>query len=410
MRQEFEITVNDYVFGGDTLGRLPDGRAVFVPFAIPGEEVRIRLTEDKAKFARGEIVEILQSSPLRIRPKCPHFGSCGGCSYQHLNYQEQLKVKQHIVADQLRRLGGFTDFPVADVVPSPQEWHYRNSVQFHVSADGKMGFQKANSNSFVEVKECFLPTKGICDLWPVIDLGTEPGIDRLIVREGVDGDLIVGLSSDTGILPEFTVDFPVSAVFLGSESPLVLSGDDFILVKVKDRYFRVSINSFFQANIDQARAMVNHVLKIAGDLSGKTVLDGYCWVGLFSAFLAKGAKQVVAIETSESSCNDFSVNLDEFNNVELFIDQTENVLPFLNEMPDIVVVDPPRAGLEPRVISSLVEIKPEKIIYVSCDPATLARDLKKLVQGGYDLESVTPFDQFPQTQHVETVVLITRNI
>jgi 23S rRNA (uracil1939-C5)-methyltransferase len=410
MPSEFEVTLQEMVFGGDAIGRLPDGRAVFVPFGLPGEKVSITITEEKQSFARGRITELLLPSPQRIQPRCKHFGVCGGCNYQHMDYSSQLEVKRQIVRQQLQRLAGLTDFPVEAVVPSPNQWNYRNSIQFHVSPQGRLGFQRAGSNDLIEISECHLPAENINTLWLQVGFEGGSGIDRLQLREGCESDMIMGLESRSDQPPDFTVDFPISAVFLGPDSHYVLSGDDFILMQVKERLFRVSVSSFFQANLDQAAAMVDHVLKLAGNLKGKTVVDAYCGVGLFSAFMAGQSKRLVAIEVSESSCNDFAVNLDEFNNVELYIDQVENVLPSLDLKPDIVVVDPPRAGLDARVAAALAKAKPQKIIYVSCDPATLARDVKRLAQNGYELKSVTPFDQFPQTSHIEVIALLESKI
>jgi len=408
MPAEFEVTFQEMVFGGDAIGRLPDGRALFVPYVLPGEKARIVITEDNRSFARGRVLELLESSPLRIQPRCRHFGECGGCSYQHLAYADQLKIKHSIVVQQLKRLAGLDDFPVAPVVPSPSKWDYRSTVQFHLSPAGKLGFQAAGSNRLVEIGECHLPGRGISALWPQLELDPASGIQRVQVREGLEGDIILGLDAASDIPPDFSVDFPVSAVFRGPDTRYVLSGDEFVLMQVKERVFRVSADSFFQANINQAANMVDQVLKLAGDLSGKTVLDAYCGVGLFSAFLAGQANRLIGIEVSESSCNDFAVNMDEFDNVELYIDQVENVLPALDLKPDIVVLDPPRAGLDARVVSALSKAKPKQIIYVSCDPATLARDIKRFLQSGYELKSVTPFDQFPQTYHIETVVLMSK--
>lgn len=409
MPSEFELTLQELVFGGDCIGRLPDGRAVFVPFGLPGEKVRIALTEDKKSFAKGRILQVLESSPKRIDPRCRHFGECGGCNYQHLPYADQLTVKRQIVQQQLQRLAGLPVFPVAPVTPSPEEWNYRNTVQFHVTPAGRLGFKAASSFQTVEISECHLPSAGISELWPQLDLGTNSGISRVQVREASDGELIIGLESGTDDPPEFSVDFPVSAVFTGPTTQFTLSGDDNILMQVRGRVFRVSGGSFFQANIRQAEAMVDHVMKLAGSLKGKTVLDAYCGVGLFSAFLAAEAKRLIAIEVSESSCNDFAVNLDEFENVELYIDKVGNVLPTLKLKLDVAVIDPPRAGLDPYVITALIESEPKQIIYVSCDPATLARDIKRFLQGGYSLKSATPFDQFPQTSHIETIALLELN-
>ena len=403
MNSDSIVELTDMTFGGDALGRLPDGRAVFVPFGLPHETVKIHLTDEKATFARGEIVEILTPSPLRIRPLCSHFGTCGGCNYQHLAYPNQIILKQKIVADQLKRLAGLTDFPVAAVVPSPDAWNYRNTVQFRVSSAGKLGYQRANSIAFVEISECHLPLENINLFWPQLVFEENSGISRSIVRSSNEGELLLGLESQQDLPPEFSVDFPISVVYTGPNSTTVLSGEEFVVMTVNNRDFKVSLNSFFQTNLTQAEAMVDHVLKLAGDLQGKAVLDAYCGVGLFSAFMAEKAMHLVSIELSDSACDDFAANLDEFSNVDLYIGAVEEVLPSLSLKPDVVVIDPPRAGLDQRVISAIAAATPANVIYVSCDPATLARDIKRFLQLGYSLKNVTPFDQFPQTYHIETI-------
>ena len=403
MNSEVIVELTDMTFGGDALGRLPDGRAIFVPFGLPQETVKIRLTEEKATFARGQITEILQPSPARIQPLCPHFGTCGGCNYQHLAYPDQLVLKRKIVVDQLKRLAGLTDFPVAEVVPSPDPWNYRNTLQFHVSPAGKLSFQRAGSNAFVEISECHLPQAAIDRFWPQLSFEPEAGIDRVILRAGSDDELLLGLESQQETPPEFAVDFPISVVYMSSNGNIVLSGDEYAVMEVNGRAFKVSIGSFFQVNLPQAEAMVKQVLKLAGDLKGKSVVDAYCGVGLFSAFMAGSAGHLIGIELSDSACQDYAVNLDDFSNVDLYVGAVEQVLPGLSIQPELVVIDPPRAGLDARAVTAIAGLQPEKIIYVSCDPATFARDVKRFGQQGYTLQNVTPFDQFPQTFHIETI-------
>jgi 23S rRNA (uracil1939-C5)-methyltransferase len=177
MQATYEVRFDNFIFGGEVMGRLPDGRAVFVPFGLPGELARVRIIDEKANFTRGVIDKLLEPSPVRIEPRCQHFGVCGGCSYQHLGYADQLAAKQAIVKDQLKRLGGLPDFPVARVVPAPEPWNYRNSIQFSVSPEGKLGFQKANSNEFIPIRECHLPTVAISDSWPNLEFEPDSGIE-----------------------------------------------------------------------------------------------------------------------------------------------------------------------------------------------------------------------------------------
>lgn len=410
--QTYELTLTTLTYGGDALGRLPDSRAVFVPFGLPGERVRVRLTEEKRGFARGEIVEILQASPQRIAPRCKHFGWCGGCHYQHMPYEMQLKVKADILRDQLQRIGRIENPPVKAAVASPSEWNYRNHIQFHLTEDGKLGFvsplpdlgQGRRGEAIIPITECHLPEASINAFWPQIEFEADTNIERVSLRTGTDDELMLVLESDSPETPEIDIEADVSISHVFEDSVVVIAGDDHIIIKVLDREFHVLAASFFQVNTAMAEKMVRHLLNRL-PISQSTVLDVYCGAGLFSAFLAPKCKQLIGIESSASACEDFAVNLDEFDNVELYEDLAENVLPALKLKPDIILVDPPRAGLEKQALDAILKLNPKVIAYVSCDPSTLARDAARLINGGYKLMDVTPFDLFPQTYHIESISL-----
>jgi len=408
MKSEIELTMQALVYGGDAMGRMEDGRAVFVPFALNGELVRIRLTEEKPRYCRGEIIEVLRPSMDRIQPRCRHFSMCGGCHYQHLSYEKQLEVKTAVVVEQFKRLAGMEKPPVNPIVPSPNAWNYRNAVQFHLSPTGKMAFQRASSHELVEVDECFLPENGLDEVWRKVEIDPQSGLERVEFRQGSDGEILLNLEGDDAVPPEMETDLPISMVYLGSEKPYVMSGEESVVMEVKNRLFRCSAGSFFQVNLPQAENLVNHVLQKLGFKGDETLLDVYCGVGLFSAFAAPNVSRCIGIELSPWAVNDFAANLDEFDNVEIYQAAVEDVLPQLPVEPDVAIIDPPRSGLHPRVVDTLLDKKPEKIVYVSCDPATLARDVRRLLEGGYNLEEIQPFDMFPQTYHVETVVLMSR--
>ena len=248
---------------------------------------------------------MLRESPKRINPRCPHFMECGGCHYQHLTYADQLALKQEIVTDQLKRIGKIENPPVKPIIGSPLEWNYRNTVQFHLSAIGKPGYQRAGANGVVEIRECHLPLPEINALWPQLELDPETGIQRVSIRCGSDDELLVGLESTSPQPPEFSVDIPLSVVLLGPDDTLLLSGEDFSLMQVLGRPFKVSAASFFQVNLPQAEAMVKYVLEMLEVDQHSEILDAYCGAGLFSAFLAPKVKSLVGIELAESSCNDF---------------------------------------------------------------------------------------------------------
>jgi len=417
---EYEITLTTLTYGGDAMGRLPDNRAVFVPFGLPGERVRIQLTQEKKNFARGEIVEVLEASPDRIDAKCKHFFSpppvgegagvraCGGCHYQNLPYEKQLIAKTEILVDQLKRIGKIENPPVQNMIACPNPWNYRNHMQFSLDKDGIVGFQMSNSNRVIPISECHLPEPAINELWPQLEFEPEINVDRVSLRVGAEDDLMLVLESESPEPPELEIEAGISITHVYEENTVVIAGNDHILMRVLDREFKVSAPSFFQVNTAMAEKMVEHLISRLPVSSSTTLLDVYCGVGLFSAFLAPKCGRVIGIESSESSCEDFTVNLDEFDNVELYEGYAEDVIPHLEANPDVVLVDPPRAGLDKAVVDGILKSNPSLIAYVSCDPSTLARDAARLINGGYKLKEVTPFDLFPQTYHIESISIFER--
>jgi 23S rRNA (uracil1939-C5)-methyltransferase len=404
-----DIKLEKFTYGGDVIGRLNDGRAVFVPFGLPGELVRVRLAVEKKNFARADLLEVLEPSPERITARCKHFGECGGCHYQHMPYAAQLEAKTEILRDQLQRIGKIENPPVRPMVACPDPWYYRNHIQFHLSGDGNLGFFKADARpgpAILEITECHLPEPLINAAWP--QLGFEPGTltERVSLRTGVDGDLMLILESENLEAPELELEAGISVVHLTEEDALVMAGEDHIFVQVLDREFQVSAGSFFQVNTAMAEKMVEHLLDRL-PLSAETILDLYSGVGLFSAFLAPRCERLIGIESSPSACEDFAVNLDEFDHVELYEGMAEDVIPHLEMEQPIVLVDPPRAGVEVRALDGIQQLAPQVIAYISCDPSTLARDAARLTAGGYRLVDVTPFDLFPQTYHIESISIFT---
>lgn len=404
-----DVELTALVYGGEAMGRLPDGRAVFVPFALPGELVRLRVVEEKRGFCRAELLEVIKPSAQRITPRCSHFTVCGGCHYQHLPYPAQLAAKEGILREQLERIAGLADPPVKPIQPSPREWNYRNSLQFHLTPQGAIGYQKAGSHTVVPIVECHLPEESLDGLWKQLDFDAESGLDRLEMRLGNSDDILFELEGKEPNPPEFSVDFPISAVYHSPAGQMVLSGVDYILIEVLGFPFQVSAGSFFQVNTPQAEAMVQHVLDLLQVDRQDTVLDLYCGVGLFSAFLAPRAGRVVGLESAPSACEDFAANLDSFENVELYEGLAEEILPYLVVQPDAIVVDPPRAGIAAAAMDAIISMQSPVIVYVSCDASTLARDTKKLIKAGYTLSQVTPFDLFPQTFHIESIALFQLN-
>jgi 23S rRNA (uracil1939-C5)-methyltransferase len=406
MTNSFDIRIESLAYGGDALGRLPDGKVVFVPYAIPGELVKLRLVEEKAHHAMAALVEVLEPSPERVAPRCHHFSTCGGCHYQHLNYPTQVKAKADILREQLERIGGFRGITSIEVHASPEPWNYRNTIQFHITPEGKLGFQKARSNHPFPIRECHLPEEAINRLWPQIEVEPIPSLERVSLRVGMDDEIMLILESSDPQAMEFSIeDLPVSIVQVGGYKSIILAGSEYIVMEVLGRQFKVSADSFFQVNRLQAIEMIKYLdghLPISSEM---TVVDAYCGVGLFSAFLAPQVKRLVGIEISTSACEDFTTNLDEFERVELYEAPVEDVLGSLNFHADSIILDPPRAGLGAKTVEGILAQGAAQLAYISCDPATLARDGRQLVAGGYSLSNIALFDMFPHTYHIESISL-----
>lgn len=398
-----ELTITSIANGGEGIGRLPDGRAVFVPFCLSGESVQIRVSEEKRGYVRGELLKVITPSMQRIQPRCRHFGVCGGCQFQQLGYTDQLQTKTAILKDVFVRVGGMDVIPLRQIVASPIKWNYRNNVQYHVDQNGKLGYQRHSSHEIIPIQECFLSAPGFEDIRKAMSLDPDSGIRQVSLRSGKDDDLLILLESESDDPPEMEIDFPASVVHVSPAGEVVLAGNDHLFMKVSERAFKVSAGSFFQVNLTVAELMVEHVLSLLPESKMSCALELFCGVGLFSAFIAPRTHRVIGVESSPSACRDFAENLDEFEHVELYEGLTDVILPYLDVHPDVVIADPPRAGLGRATLDAIIQMKPKRLIYVSCDQATLARDASQLVKNGFTFKQITPFDLFPQTSHIESI-------
>ncbi|MEQ8763452.1 MAG: class I SAM-dependent RNA methyltransferase [Planctomycetota bacterium] len=377
------VRIESMAHGGAGLARA-EGKIVFVSGALPGEMVRVAIDESKDQFDRAHVVDVLEASPDRIQPPCPHAGvqedSCGGCQWQHASYEAQLRFKREIVVEQLQRIARIETPQVEEAIPCPSPFGYRRHIQVALARDGRPGFRGARSDRVVPVDGCPIAVPQI-DHW-LSTTSQLTGGQRFEIRSGDDEET-----------PLQTWRSEHVANDLARTDPLTL--------RVKDRNFRVSVGSFFQSNALLVDSLVDLVLQSAAVASGERVLDGYCGVGLFSAFLAEDADKVVAVESSRTAVSDARVNLVD-RRVELRAEMLERELPKIRGTFDVVVLDPPRSGCA-KALPALIQKAPARIVYVSCDPATLARDTRVLLEAGYDLETVQPIDMFPQTFHIETV-------
>jgi 23S rRNA (uracil1939-C5)-methyltransferase len=401
----FELELTAMAHGGAALGR-HERRVVFVPYTLPGERIVARLTEERKSFARGEAVEVLSASPQRVEPPCPHFGpgQCGGCQWQHIAYDAQLEYKRAVVLDQLERIGKFDAPTVHSTLASPSPWGYRAHMTFTVDPEGRPGFWSDDNARIVPIEECHILDPALLDAFQQLDLDAE-GIERVRFQVGSEpDDRMVILSTVDDLAPEIEVDFPISVnLLLSDNEPVNLIGSPQVSYRIFDRALQVTAGGFFQANPPVAEMLVEEVLARL-DLGGdETVLDLYSGVGLLSAFIAARAGLVVSVESYPPAVTDADANLDDLDNVDLVEGSVEAVLDDLAGPIDAAVVDPPRTGLSRDAIEGLIRLAPPRLVYVSCDPATLARDARQLCEAGYELLDAQPLDMFPQTYHVECV-------
>lgn len=404
------VMIEKLVYGGEGLAHLADGRAAFVPFVLPGESVRIAITEEKPRFARALPKEVISPSPMRIAPRCPHFGMCGGCHYQHIPYQMQLEAKLDVLRDQLERIGYIKTPPLSEIIASEYAWNYRNHVQFHPVEDGTLGFKDITGAAILPIRECHLPQAEINAIWPQIALEPGANIKRLSLRQDSFGEVMLLFEGEDQTPPELSLDLPVSACYLNALGETFnMAGEDALIYQIKERTLRVSPESFFQIHNSQAERLIDTLLENL-PLDGKEleILELYSGVGLFSAFLAPHARQLTAVESSTSACYDFAINLDAFNNVSLYEAPVGQVFGGLEIKPDLVVLDPPRTGLDKFAREQLLKLESPHVIYISCDPATLSRDLRCFLEAGYKLDKIQAFDLFPQTYHVESISILSK--
>ena len=442
------LDIEDCGVDGEGIGKA-DGFTVFVKDAVIGDRVTAKIMKAKKNYGYGRLMEILKPSPYRAEPKCAFARQCGGCQLQALSYEQQLAFKEKKVRGHLERIGGFTELPMEPIIGMDEPYHYRNKAQFPVgkNKEGRIitGFYAGRTHTIIENRDCAL---GVSQNKEVLDrviahmeaYGIEPyneetgkGLVRhILIRYGFfTGEVMVCLVLNGSSIPQketliehlleipgmtsitINVNKKRSNVILGEEIRL-LWGKPYITDKIGDISYQISPLSFFQVNPLQTGKLYSKALEYA-DLHGEeTVWDLYCGIGTISLFLAQKAKFVRGVEIIPAAIENANDNarLNSIENVEFFVGKAEEVLPAEYKKngiyADVIVVDPPRKGCEESLLATMIEMKPKRIVYVSCDSATLARDLKYLCERGYELRKVCPVDQFGGTVHVETCVLLSK--
>lgn len=422
------VKVTNMTHEGRGVSRIDDF-VVFIDGAITGEVVEISVIHRAKKYAIAEIYKIIEAASERVEPFCRVYDSCGGCSLQHMRYDVQLKFKQNYVMDCLQRIGGFKQIKVIQTKGMKFPYHYRNKAQYPV-ADGKAGFYRRRSHKIVEHRVCAIQSDDVNEIMNFMKPMIPDFIKQVIFRTGTEGLMMILVSRKANpdleqLVKDVTDKFSVVKTIVlninTKETNTILgdkSKDLYGTGKITDRMlgveYSISPNSFYQINKEQTRYLYTKIGKLA-DLTGEEVVfDLYCGIGSIGLYLAKKAKTVVGVESVPEAIEDAKANAKDNNieNMTFVLGKAEEVSGELVEKygkPDVVIVDPPRKGCEPELLKSILAMKPKKIIYVSCNPSTLARDLQILCsEKGYKPGKVQPIDMFPFTSHVETVVLMTR--
>ena len=384
--QQIELHLESWGRLGEAMASY-EGQDVFVLGGIPGERVVAEIIAVRRKYAAARVIEVVESSPDRIEAPCRYYGQCTGCQWQHVAYPAQLKIKQEKVQDALQRVGGLQGVNVLPTLPSPLQFGYRNHARFTVGKAGDLGFVNRETRRFLRIDDCMLMHEGINRI-----------LSQLQDRCAETTQLAVRADRDTG-------DYLVQPTLKNADIAIA-TGQKHYRESVNGHEFRVASPSFFQVNVDQASQLteaVREALALSGD---EVILDAYTGVGTFAVLLAPYAKKIYAIEESSAAVADARENAAGTPNVEFLLGKTEDVLADLPERPDVVILDPPRAGCQAGALERLIELRPSRVVYVSCDPETLGRDLKVLCAESYSLDRVQPLDMFPQTQHVECVAVL----
>lgn len=383
------------------------GKVTFVPFTVPGDLVKARIVEEKSRFARARLAEVLEPSPDRVEPPCPYFGNCGGCQWQHIAYPTQMHYKTQIVREQFEHAGGLAGVEVRPIIGMEDPWGCRNSARFTPSPDGQLGFQRHESHEVVAVDNCLILDSSLQELYESLEMDAAE-LRALTLRAGIrTGERMMVFETEHDEPPELEVDIPIScALALEDGRAVTLIGLDALHEEVAGRRYRISPTSFFQVNTWGADRLVDVVTKALQPAGYERLLDLYCGVGLFVLALAGRVGQVVGVESVPWAVADAVINAEGLDNVSLAEGFAEDVLPEVEGAFDLAVVDPPRGGIHPAALRALAEKRPRRIAYISCEPTTLARDCAALTNAGYTLRWVQPVDMFPQTYHIETVALL----
>jgi len=449
LNETINLNIDDLAMGGEGVGR-SGGQVVFVPDSVPGDELKVKLIELKKNFARGKIIDIVKPSPDRVAPKCPLSKDCGGCQWQHISYPAQLRFKTKIVKETLGRIGKLKNIDVKDIIGMADPWGFRNKIQYPIgdakseagSARTVMGYYKQGTHEIVDIDSCLIEhpklsraakivkdvlnkfnyaarSKGLFKhLRARIGFGTGEVILTFVTSEkGIPGtkefikEIIARCKKENinvvGVCQNLN---PRTTNVVLGDINWTIWGSDHIFDKIGDLKFKISNTSFYQTNPVQTEVLYNKALELAQLSGDETVIDAYSGIGTVALWFAKRARYVYGIEEVKQAVYDAAENaeLNKIENCRFNLGKVERLLSELKEG-DVLILDPPRGGCEEKVLKTIAKSKFRKIIYISCNPATLARDLAYLSNNGFKIDAVQPVDMFPHSFHIETVSKLIRN-
>ncbi len=443
-----EVTLENLALGGEAIARVDGGMVVFVKGGIPGDKGVVEITKRKRRFAAGKLIELLEPSSLRIEARCEYFGRCGGCKWQCLSYEKQLEFKEQQVAEAFAHIGNIHDIPLSPIIGMESPWYYRNKMEFTFEQDDEEGLilgqhYAGRWDKLVDLKHCYLQSEDSVEIFALcrdfarkqhltaFSSQTGEGLLRhLVIREGKhSGDIMVNIVTSGEYMPQMdrfvryltagmprttsivhTINRKLGRSSQGQEEHL-LYGEPTIRETINGFSFEISAKSFFQTNTLQTEVLYQTIQRMA-EIDGTGIaVDVYCGTGSIALHLASKAKHVYGVELVEDAVANAEENAkrNTIQNLSFHVGEAQKVLPgLLPEPPALIVVDPPRPGLSKKVVKHLLTAAPRQILYVSCNPATLARDVAMCAEKGYYIQEVQPVDMFPHTSHIETVVELRR--
>lgn len=405
---------------GEGVARI-NGKATFIPYAIPGEEVEVEIIQENKRFSRGKLAGIYTASPDRREPVCPAYYDCGGCAYQHIDYARELDLKRNMVKETLKRLGGI-DTKVLPVTGMEEPYRYRNKVVWHTAmVNGKMqmGFYREGSHDLIPLGGCTLIHEDMEQVQNSLaanlsGLEVQPGTGISLRRSSWNGhmSLVFNGKCNREALSAWASSLPANLSLHVSQGSKIktLQGEPFLEEQLCGLTFRISPLAFLQVNHQQTEKLYQLIHKYATLRGKEMILDGFCGIGTIALSLAQHAFQVTGVELYPQAVADAKQNaaINDIQNARFYAGPCEDVITRLNQSFDVVILDPPRAGCKVQTIEAIIKTNTRRIIYISCNPSTLARDLQLFASSSYNITEVQPVDMFPRTPHVETVVLMSR--